>query len=52
MIVVDRVVEEDRRMLLANELGPITLPNGATKELGPTARDTFAIFGEGPLSAG
>jgi Guanine nucleotide exchange factor in Golgi transport N-terminal len=46
MIVVDRVVEEDRRMLLANELGPITLPNGATKELSPTTHDIFAVFGD------
>jgi hypothetical protein len=46
MIVVDRVVGEDRRMLLANELGSITLPNGTTKELGPTAHDAFAIFGD------
>ena len=46
MIVVDRVVGEDRRMLLANELGSITLPNGAAKELGLTAHDAFAIFGD------
>jgi Guanine nucleotide exchange factor in Golgi transport N-terminal len=46
MIVIDSVVEEDRCMLLANELGPITLPNETTKELSPTAQDTFAIFGD------
>ena len=44
MFVVDKVVEEDRRMLLASELEPITLPNGITQSLGPAARDAFAIF--------
>ena len=44
MFVVDKVVEEDRRLLLANELESITLPDGTTKTLGPVARDTFAIF--------
>jgi Guanine nucleotide exchange factor in Golgi transport N-terminal/Dimerisation and cyclophilin-binding domain of Mon2 len=44
MFVVDKVVEEDRRMLLASELEPITLPDGTTRSLGPAARDTFAIF--------
>ena len=44
MFVVDKVVEEDRRMLLANELESITLPNGTTQALGPAARDAFAIF--------
>ena len=44
MFVVDKVVEEDRRMLLANELELITLPDGTTQALGPAARDAFAIF--------
>lgn len=44
MFVVDKVVEEDRRMLLANELESITLPDGTTQALGPAARDAFAIF--------
>lgn len=44
MFVVDKVVEEDRRMLLANELESITLPDGTTQTLGPAARDAFAIF--------
>ena len=44
MFVVDKVVEEDRRLLLANELESITLPDGTTKTLGPVARGTFAIF--------
>jgi hypothetical protein len=44
MFVVDKVIEEDRRMLLANELESITLPDGATQALGPAARDAFAIF--------
>jgi Guanine nucleotide exchange factor in Golgi transport N-terminal len=44
MFVVDKVVEEDRRILLASELEPITLPDGTTRSLGPAARDAFAIF--------
>jgi len=44
MFVVDKVVEEDRRLLLASELESITLPDGTTQSLGPAARDTFAIF--------
>ncbi len=44
MFVVDKVVEEDRRMLLANELESITLPDRTTQALGPAARDAFAIF--------
>jgi Guanine nucleotide exchange factor in Golgi transport N-terminal/Dimerisation and cyclophilin-binding domain of Mon2 len=44
MFVVDKVVEEDRRLLLANELESITLPDGNTQTLGPAARDAFAIF--------
>lgn len=42
--VVDKVVEEDLRLLLANALGSITLPDGTTRLLGPVARDAFAIF--------
>jgi hypothetical protein len=44
--VVDKVVEEGRRMLLANELESITLPDGTTEALGPAmpVRDAFAIF--------
>ncbi len=44
MFVVDKVVEEDRRMLLANELESITLSDGTTRALGPAARDAFAVF--------
>ncbi|KAH9013194.1 hypothetical protein EDB84DRAFT_1533406 [Lactarius hengduanensis] len=44
MFVVDKVVEEDRRLLHANELEPITLPDGTTQTLGLAARDAFAIF--------
>ncbi|KAI0300723.1 hypothetical protein B0F90DRAFT_1722805 [Multifurca ochricompacta] len=44
MFVVDKVVEEDRRLLLASELESITLPDGTTQTLGPAARDTFVIF--------
>jgi hypothetical protein len=38
------VVEEDRRVLLANYLASITLPDGTTQALGSAARDAFAIF--------
>jgi hypothetical protein len=44
MFIVDNVVEEDRRMLLVNELESITLPDGTTPAFCPTARDAFAIF--------
>jgi len=44
VFVIDKVVEEDQRMLLANELESITLPDGTTQALGPAARDTFSIF--------
>ncbi|KAI9452204.1 hypothetical protein F5148DRAFT_1237059 [Russula earlei] len=44
MFVVDKVIEEDRRLLLANELESITLPDGTTQALGHAARDAFAIF--------
>lgn len=44
MFVVDKVVEEDHRMLLASELEYITLPDGTTRLLGPAVRDVFAIF--------
>jgi hypothetical protein len=44
MFVVDKVVEEDRRLLHANEVEPITLPDGTTQTLGPATRDAFAIF--------
>ena len=44
MFVVDKVVEEDRRLLHANELESITLPDGTTQTLGPATSDTFAIF--------
>jgi hypothetical protein len=43
MFVVDKDrhedVQEGRSMLLANELESMTLPNGTTQELGPTAHD-------------
>ena len=44
MFVVDKVVEEDRRLLLASELELITLPEGTTQSLGAAACDTFSIF--------
>jgi hypothetical protein len=42
--LVDKVVEEDRRMLLANELESTTLPDRTTQALGPAARDALAVF--------
>jgi hypothetical protein len=44
MFIVDKVVDEDRRMLLANELESITFPDGTPQALGPAARDAFGIF--------
>ncbi|KAI0338792.1 hypothetical protein BDW22DRAFT_1362507 [Trametopsis cervina] len=45
MFVVDKVVEEDRRdELTPDQLLEITLPNGHTKAMGPSAQDAFAIF--------
>jgi hypothetical protein len=44
MFVVDKVVEEDRCMLLVDELQSITFPDGTTPALGRAARDAFAIF--------
>lgn len=42
--VVDKVVEEDRRMLFVNELESITLPDETTQALRPATCDAFAIF--------
>ena len=48
-----QVVEEDRRMLLTNELESIALPDGTTQTLDPAAPDTFANrYFHGPLSVG
>jgi hypothetical protein len=44
MFIVDKVVEEDRRMLLTNELQSITLPVWTTQALSSAACDAFAIF--------
>jgi hypothetical protein len=46
MSVVDKVVEEDRRILLANELESITLPDWTKQALRSPARSAFAIFFE------
>jgi hypothetical protein len=43
MFVVDKLVKEDRRMLLANELESITPLDTTIQPLGPASRDTFAI---------
>jgi hypothetical protein len=42
--VVDKVVQDDRCMLFANELESITLPDWSTRAIGPGARDAFPIF--------
>ena len=44
MFVVDKVVEEDRRILLANELESITLPDETTQAFCPATYDAFVIF--------
>ena len=44
MFIINKIVEEDHRMLLANELESITLPNGTTQALAPAVHDAFAIF--------
>ena len=44
MFVVDKIVEEDCRLLLASEPESITLPDGTTQSLGPAACKTFSIF--------
>lgn len=45
MFVVDKVVDEARRDdLEGQDLSDITLPNGTTKTLGPSARDAFSVF--------
>ena len=43
MFIVDKVVEEDRRMLV-NELESITLPEMTTRALRPTVHGAFATF--------
>jgi hypothetical protein len=43
MFIVDKVVEEDRRMLV-NELESITLPETTTRALRPTVHGAFATF--------
>jgi Guanine nucleotide exchange factor in Golgi transport N-terminal len=44
MFVVDKVVEEDRRILLANELESITIRTRTTQALCPATCDAFVIF--------
>ena len=44
MFVINKIVEEDHRMLLANELESITLLNGTTQALAHAVRDAFTIF--------
>jgi hypothetical protein len=44
MFIVDKIVEEDCRMLLANELRSMALQDRTTQALDPAARDAFAVF--------
>lgn len=45
MFVVDKVVDEDRRDESSTiDFADVTLPNGDTKSLSPSARDAFAVF--------
>ena len=45
MFVVDKMVDEDKRGDLdPQELAEVTLPDGNTKTLGPSARDAFSVF--------
>lgn len=46
MFVVDKVVEEDKRLesLPSEDLQDIILPDNSTRSLGPSARDAFAVF--------
>ncbi|KAI0086033.1 guanine nucleotide exchange factor in Golgi transport N-terminal-domain-containing protein [Irpex rosettiformis] len=45
MFVVDKVVDEDRRdELTVDKLSDITLPDGQSKSLGPSAHDAYAVF--------
>lgn len=46
MFVVDKVVEEDKRLdiLSAVDLQETALPDHSTRTLGPSARDAFAVF--------
>jgi len=48
MFVMDKVVSEDQ-INESNEtpslkLAQVKLPNGSTKKLGPSSRDTFPVF--------
>jgi hypothetical protein len=46
VMFIDKIIEEDRRMPLTNELESITLPDRLTQALDPgTARGVFAISG-------
>ena len=45
MFVVDKVVDEDRRDEVdLKAMVDVTLPDGETKALGPSARDAYAVF--------
>ena len=45
MFVFDKVVDEDRKEDLEEQhLSELTLPNGSTANLGPSAQDAFSIF--------
>jgi len=44
MFVVNKVIEEDRRLLYSSELESITLTDRTAKSLRPAARDAFSNF--------
>jgi hypothetical protein len=46
MLIINKVVEDDHRLLLANKLESTALPNGTTQALCPAARDasSFEVF--------
>jgi hypothetical protein len=45
MFVVDKMIEEDSHGTTdSQELTEISLPDGTTKALGPSARDAFSVF--------
>jgi hypothetical protein len=54
MFIVDKVEQEDRRMLFVNELESITLPDSATQVPGSGACDAFSTvqYLPGRLSVG
>ncbi|KAG5719178.1 MON2 like protein [Termitomyces sp. T112] len=44
MFVVDKMVTEDNVENIGHSLSEVKLPNGTTKQLGPSALDVFSVF--------